>query len=78
VDGIPHIIANNEHDMIMLQGWVHAQDRLFQMDLTRRQGRSRQTRGRRPHGPVSSLPASLHDSGSPRHLVAIAHHLGPS
>ncbi|MGB5660038.1 MAG: penicillin acylase family protein, partial [Thermoanaerobaculia bacterium] len=37
VDGIPHIIAQNEHDMIMMQGWVHAQDRLFQMDLSRRQ-----------------------------------------
>jgi len=37
VDGIPHILANNEHDAIMLQGWVHAQDRLFQMDYSRRQ-----------------------------------------
>lgn len=37
VDGIPHILANNEHDAIMIQGWVHAQDRLFQMDLSRRQ-----------------------------------------
>jgi penicillin G amidase len=37
VDGIPHIIAKNEHDMVLMQGWVHAQDRLFQMDFTRRQ-----------------------------------------
>lgn len=37
VDGIPHIIAKNEHDMVLMQGWVHAQDRLFQMDYTRRQ-----------------------------------------
>jgi penicillin amidase len=37
VDGIAHIDANNEHDMLMMQGWVHARDRLFQMDLTRRQ-----------------------------------------
>jgi len=36
VDGIPHIFANNEHDMLMLQGWVHARDRLFQMDFYRR------------------------------------------
>lgn len=37
VDGIPHIIAKNEHDMVLMQGWVHAQDRLFQMDYSRRQ-----------------------------------------
>jgi penicillin amidase len=37
VDGIPHIEANNEHDLLLMQGWVHARDRLFQMDMTRRQ-----------------------------------------
>ncbi len=37
VDGIAHIAANNEHDLLFLQGWVHAGDRLFQMDVTRRQ-----------------------------------------
>lgn len=36
VDGIPHIIARNEHDLIFLQGWAHARDRLFQMDVSRR------------------------------------------
>src|SRR5262245_21278565 len=36
-DGIPHIFASNEHDLIFLQGWAHARDRLFQMDLSRRQ-----------------------------------------
>jgi penicillin amidase len=36
-DGIPHIDANNEHDLLLMQGWVHARDRLFQMDLMRRQ-----------------------------------------
>lgn len=35
--GIPHIYARNEHDLMFLQGWVHAQDRLFQMDMRRRQ-----------------------------------------
>ncbi|MGH6927770.1 MAG: penicillin acylase family protein, partial [Dongiaceae bacterium] len=35
--GIPHIFAANEHDLFFLQGWVHAEDRLFQMDLIRRQ-----------------------------------------
>ena len=37
IEGIPHIIASNEHDMVMMQGWVHARDRLFQMDFSRRQ-----------------------------------------
>jgi penicillin amidase len=35
--GIPHIFATDEHDLFFLQGWVHAEDRLFQMDLFRRQ-----------------------------------------
>ncbi len=37
-DGIPHIIGNNEHDVVFVQGYLHAQDRLFQMDFSRRQG----------------------------------------
>jgi len=36
VDGIAHIRAANEHDLFFLQGYVHAEDRLFQMDLSRR------------------------------------------
>lgn len=36
VDGIAHIRAANEHDLFFLQGYVHAQDRLFQMDVNRR------------------------------------------
>jgi len=35
--GIAHIRADNEHDLFFLQGWVHAEDRLFQMDVQRRQ-----------------------------------------
>lgn len=34
--GIAHIQARNRHDLYFLQGWVHAQDRLFQMDVNRR------------------------------------------
>lgn len=37
VDGIAHLRALNEHDLFLLQGWVHASDRMFQMDVTRRQ-----------------------------------------
>jgi penicillin amidase len=36
-NGIPHIFAKNEHDLLFLQGYTHAQDRLFQMDVNRRQ-----------------------------------------
>ena len=36
-EGVAHIKARNEQDLYYLQGWVHAEDRLFQMDLTRRQ-----------------------------------------
>ena len=35
-NGIPHIYADSEHDLFFMQGRIHAQDRLFQMDLLRR------------------------------------------
>ncbi|PFY70592.1 penicillin acylase family protein [Bacillus wiedmannii] len=35
--GVPHIKAENVHDLYFSQGYVQAQDRLFQMDLSRRQ-----------------------------------------
>ena len=35
-DGIPHIYANNARDAALVQGYVMASDRLFQMDLSRR------------------------------------------
>ena len=31
-----HIFAENEPDLIFAQGYIHAMDRIFQMDLTRR------------------------------------------
>lgn len=34
--GIPHIYAQNEEDAYMALGYVHAQDRLFQMEMLRR------------------------------------------
>lgn len=36
--GIPHIYAENEEDLYFALGYVHAQDRLFQMELLRRVG----------------------------------------
>jgi len=35
--GVPHVEAANEHDLFFLNGWVDAEDRLFQMDAARRQ-----------------------------------------
>jgi penicillin amidase len=34
--GIPHIYAETTHDLMFAQGFVHAQDRLWQMDFQRR------------------------------------------
>jgi penicillin G amidase len=34
--GVPHIYATNRHDLLLAQGFVHAQDRLWQMDINRR------------------------------------------
>ncbi len=34
--GVPHIYANNEEDAYFALGYVHAQDRLFQMEMIRR------------------------------------------
>ena len=39
--GIPHINAQNNHDMMHALGYVMASDRLFQMDLIRRIGSGR-------------------------------------
>ena len=36
-DGIPAIIASNRRDLAFATGYVHGQDRFFQMDLIRRQ-----------------------------------------
>ncbi|MEO6445604.1 MAG: penicillin acylase family protein [Gemmatimonadaceae bacterium] len=39
--GVPHIYAKNQGDMFFAQGFVAAQDRLFQMEMWRRQGEGR-------------------------------------
>lgn len=36
--GVPHLYAENEHDLFFAQGYVHAQDRLWQMEFSRRIG----------------------------------------
>ncbi|MAO18806.1 MAG: penicillin acylase family protein, partial [Muricauda sp.] len=39
--GIPHIYADNEADALKALGYVHAQDRLWQMELLRRVAKGR-------------------------------------
>jgi penicillin amidase len=36
--GVPSLYAANEHDLFFAQGYVHAQDRLWQMEFNRRLG----------------------------------------
>ncbi len=40
-EGVPHITAESVHDLYIAQGYVQAQDRMFQMDLSRRQASGR-------------------------------------
>jgi penicillin G amidase len=35
--GVPHVFGKSEHDAYFMVGYLHAQDRLFQMDSSRRQ-----------------------------------------
>jgi penicillin amidase len=39
--GVPHIYAENQHDLFFAQGAVAAEDRLFQMELSKRAGQGR-------------------------------------
>ena len=39
--GIPHIYATTSHDLFMAQGYIHAQDRFWQMDFWRHAGSGR-------------------------------------
>lgn len=39
--GVPHIYATTAHDLFMAQGFVHAQDRFWQMDFWRHVGSGR-------------------------------------
>jgi penicillin amidase len=39
--GIPHIYATTRHDLFFAQGYIHAQDRFWQMDISRHIGSGR-------------------------------------
>src|SRR4051794_4825965 len=51
-DGVPHIFAADDEDAYQALGFVHAQDRLFQMDFQRRVGAGRLAEG----GGAGALP----------------------
>jgi penicillin G amidase len=55
--GVPHIYARSAPDLFYAQGYVHAQDRLFQMDLIRRVGSGRISEIVGPAGLVSDRVA---------------------
>jgi penicillin G amidase len=55
--GVPHIYAQNQDDMFFAQGYITAQDRLFQLDLWRRIG-------------TGKLSAVLGPSAIPRDRIA--------
>src|ERR1700741_2344295 len=40
-EGVPHIFAKSDEDLYAALGFVHAQDRLWQMELLRRSGQGR-------------------------------------
>ena len=42
--GVPHIFAKNTDDLFFAQGFVAAQDRLWQMEMWRRAGRGHPVR----------------------------------
>ena len=76
--GVPHIYAQNVDDLFMAQGYVMAQDRLWQMEMWRRQregrmaeilgppavGRDRQARLLKYRGPIDDREwTSYHPEG---------------
>ncbi|HTK81506.1 MAG TPA: penicillin acylase family protein [Bacteroidota bacterium] len=73
--GIPHVSARNAHDLMFTEGYVHAQDRLWQMDLGRRagQGRLSEVLGK----PTLDYDLLFRTIGLPQHAQRIYEHLHP-
>jgi penicillin amidase len=63
--GVPHITGNDLHDVIMAQGYVTAQDRLFQLEFNRRvaQGRLAEMFGPGPDRSLVDADAFLRTLG---------------
>lgn len=62
-DGVWHIVAEDDFDLAIAQGYVHCRDRLFQMDDTRRQVDGTQAELRGPgrlNGDIQARIIGLH------------------
>ncbi len=57
--GVAHIYAQNQHDLFFAQGFVAAQDRLFQMELWKRSGQGRLAEVIGPSGLYRDINARL-------------------
>jgi len=73
--GVPHISAQNEEDLYFAQGYITAQDRLWQMDLSRRAGMGKLSEifGER----ALETDKTVRTLGFARHARAAAQHISP-
>jgi acyl-homoserine lactone acylase PvdQ len=63
--GIPHVRAHSAHDAFVGQGYVHAMDRLWQMDASRKQMEGRWAEWAGAAGlPADQLARRLHAAGA--------------
>jgi penicillin amidase len=53
--GVPHCYAGSERDALFAQGWVHAKDRLWQLEYDRRRGSGRIAEVLGPRGVPSDV-----------------------
>jgi penicillin G amidase len=70
-NGIPHVYAHGDHDAFFMNGFLEAQDRFFQMDVSRRQasGTLAELLGPGPGDRVLSSDVSLRTLGLRRAAV---------
>ena len=71
--GVPHIVAQSEYDAFFAVGFTQAQDRLWQMELTRRVGMGRlsEVLGE----PTLHIDKMFHTLGLWRHVQKLSHSL---
>jgi penicillin G amidase len=67
--GVPHVFAKSEHDAYFMVGYLHAHDRLFQMDSSRRQASGTLAELLGPSVPVLASDAQLRTVGLRRAAV---------
>jgi penicillin amidase len=69
--GVPHIYASNNHDLFFAEGYVHAQDRFYQMEFWRRVGAGRlsEISGRARSAPTAPHAGPDARPGSAQHWI---------